>query len=313
MRFQILVIGASLILGCVQPAPASYPSMSPPSASSMPSLIPSSASLAVLRLEPAFPCGNGTIVATGTGFHTGKVNLEFQSEMTRHSIITAVVREVVADANGTFRYEFSLQDPELELLRPGARTWLRAFEQGSQRAEVPIPVCNQGLETALTAPTIPFDEVIRGERDVNPPLPGDLFETAIVHSQEELATILGKYGFNASAIALVPRLSFDRQVGLLSLTRPAFRSHRTEIVAVTPQDAELVVHTVDWLIPSPLFQSVSFHYIAIPRTSQSMRFAPLAHGYSTQRSALKPALEAHKPPVLYMDAAGEGKILEAGW
>lgn len=314
MRFFLGILIGMATVGC-QPDPV--PQAPTPVGTSNPAPMPSASAMSpmapVLRLDPAYPCGDEVVTAVGEGFSAGKVTLEFKREDTRFGDGPTVRRDVSVGPDGRIHFEFRLSAPDFALFSPGGRRWLRAIDPAGGKVEVPIPTCNPELRTALEASTVSFEEVIRGEMTISEPRPGDDFETAVIHSQAELAAVLDKHGFLA-AVDRIPPLDFDRQVGILSLVRPQFRWHRTEIVAMTPSETELTVRTVDWEMPSPLFQVAAFHYVAIPTTTRSIRFAPLAHGYSTQRDALKPELKAHRPPLLQRDdRTGDVRVTETNW
>jgi hypothetical protein len=269
--------------------------------------LPSSASL---RLEPAYPCFGEAVTAIGQGFQGPGQQLEFHLAETRFNMGPSQTVEVPVAADGSFHYTFRLED--LKNLSGTAeqardtRYFLYAFDAANNRKlTVPMPLCNPELEQALEAPSIAFQLGMQGTIDLsNPgspvPEPSDESESTVVRSQADLDAFGARHHMKPEAIALLPKLDYAKEQGIMVLSGRHWGSESVEVVGIERLGDRDLVHAVVWRYPSPMFgPAVIFHFAPMPKSDRAVQFAPLAYGFSDQREFLAPALATRVYPTLY--------------
>lgn len=264
---------------------------------------------ASLHLEPAYPCYGEQVTAVGQGFTGPTQTLEFKLIQTRFYDGPTQTVEAPVAPDGTLRYTFRLDDlSNLQDKPRGIHYFLYAFDAADNRKiTVPVPICDPELQQALEAPSIPLGLGMQGTISSAPQvfpsaMPPDESESFVIRSQAELEAFGARHGMKAEAIALLPKLDYAKEMGLMTLSGPSYGTSIPEITAVERLADKDIVHAVLWIYEGPLLTfSVVFHFVPVPKSERPVEFAPLAYGYYDQRALLAPALADRKYPQFHSD------------
>lgn len=168
-------------------------------------------------------------------------------------------------------------------------TFLIAFAVGCTSGYPPTPV-SPALSQTLAAKSIPFRSLIIGEMVG----PADNTWHAVLRTKDEQDTFWRSLAHQQYPRPVLPPLvDFEKEQGVMVLlgSQPTGMNW-CEVVAISEQPHQFTVHTVLWKPPPEMSQTHDlgnpWHYVAMPRTTKPVVFAPVVEGTYDHRPSTLP-------------------------